>query len=343
MNALRYLWFALSIPFYPVRLLLFYIHRTLVFSSKSGAKLIVPIVLLAAALVMRTKIDALAGAFITDQFWEFRETDLHDLFAYRMEITFTIGFFSLYLALAILARITTPIVGAIPAPRAPLMPRPPLVARKHVIKTQKASVVVSGKGSRYKGDLAQLQRFMPAHALAVLEAGRSKPHEQARPPQSVQEAQLERDQQQAGQLAGELPHAATIQSSTHEDRPRREEQKRPDSDPANRADPPEVISEPDHLAARHEQQREGLEPTSAPQGREADVRQKTEPREARPPDAVQTPLRRVKPARPPKAKRPERSQPEEEDAKPLRRSGRRVPKNQKANDEQSPERDEPVR
>ncbi len=343
MTPVIYSWYFIQLVFYPLRMAIFYVHRFLVFTSKPGARLIVPIALLIAAFILRTRIDGIAGAFITDLFWDFRDTDFHDLYAYRIEICFGVAFFTLYLALAIIAKITTPIVGAFPAPRSPLMPMAPLIARKHVIKIEKATVAVGGKGSRYRGDLEQLKRFLPPAAIAVLEAGKGTPHEQGQSPEQRQQTQRERERQSPPVSPEPMRHEPALHPSGHNGQARRDEPKPSSAEPSRAAPTSEPTVDPEDMAARHEQQREGMEMTRPPEGRQTPRRPHHEPREAhahREEPVVASSARRT--PLPPKSKRrAKQEQPEPEAEAPIRRTPRRAPKSRRgAAEPSSPQRDQ---
>lgn len=192
MILLSYLIFLVKLLFYPLRLALFIIHRFLVFVSKPGAAIIVPVSMLALGFLLRSNIDALAGGMITDAFWGWRESS-PELFDYRIEITFALGFLLTYLAMLFAGKFATPVVGAIPAPRAPIFPRPPLIVREHKISAVKASLAIGGTKSRFKGELKQLDRYLPPRALVVLGAGASAWDQDERAPEPVRQPERERD------------------------------------------------------------------------------------------------------------------------------------------------------
>ena len=188
----NYLVYLIKMLFYPLRLILFTVHRFLVFLSKPGARIILPVLMLSVGFLLRSRIDALAGGLITDAFWDYRDSS-PEVFDYRIEITFGLCFFAAYVALLIAAKVTTPVVGAVPAPRAPLFPRPPLIVREHKIDTVRTSVAISGGKSRFKGQLERLDRHLPPPALAVLGAGASVPDRSDRAPGPTKQPERDRE------------------------------------------------------------------------------------------------------------------------------------------------------
>lgn len=331
MTFFKYAIYVISLVVYPIRLTLFYIHKIFVFISKPGARLLVPILMLVASIVLRTRIDAIAGGHITDMFWDFKDGDMHSVYEYRMEITFSIIFFIVYILLWIAAKIMTPIVGALNAPRVPLLPMPPLIAVDHVIKPVKASVALSGGGSRHKGDLTRLNRFLPPQAIAVLEAGAAHRQQDEQTAQRAQEAQKERERQDPPAAA--TPSVELEQGDAGKDSRKKGSGKPPaaaaqqpsvEGAPADAEAPPSA--DPRELEAQHSTQRGDLEIITDEQRRAAPA-PTHEPREARSaqPDNVLS-VGIAKTRRPPRASRrppPEAAQPQPQ---PQRTGARRVPK-----------------
>lgn len=171
MNTLRIIWFVLGIILFPIRYLLYTTHRLLVFSSKSGARWIVPMLMLAFGILLRSKIDAVAGEAVTEFFWEFRDPDFPHIFDYRMELVFAGTFFTAFIGLTVVSKVTTPIVGAIPAPQRPLAPLRPITVTEHTVETVKAKVSVKPpRLGFHNGKLARLDKRLPAAARSVLVA-----------------------------------------------------------------------------------------------------------------------------------------------------------------------------
>ncbi len=184
MNALRYVWFIIGLFTYPLRFVLYTLHRLFVFLSKEGARWIIPLVLLTIGMLMRARIDAYAGVGITDFYQDFGEP----FFSFRIEITFAILFLLLFFSLKIVALVMSPIVGAFPAPSQPLRPMTPLIVQKHSIREYPAKLAVSAPRKGYfNGKLGKLDRYLPAHIRPLLKAGAqaSIPTAMAAPPPAL--------------------------------------------------------------------------------------------------------------------------------------------------------------
>ena len=329
MILLSYLIFLVKLLFYPLRLALFIIHRFLVFVSKPGAAIIVPVSMLALGFLLRSNIDALAGGMITDAFWDWRESS-PELFDYRIEITFALGFLLTYLTLLFAGRLATPVVGAIPAPRAPIFPRPPLIVREHKISAVKASLAIGGTKSRFKGELKQLDRYLPPRALAVLGAGGSAPEQDERAPEPRRQPERERDDPQPSpelqQVQGERSRSP---QSAKEAKPKRKEQgstalpeavlqaaQHPPNDPA-----PQILAE--DLTRLTQTPANGALPASKPEGATSEPQKEAPATKARSSGPRRPPRQAARPASSPENEKGESAgmSPEVASASPRRSGG----------------------
>lgn len=175
MTALRYIWFAIALLLYPLRLALFLIHSTALFFTRTGGSVAVPAALVALGWwhrgnpIVEALIEAIGGlpvAFFKGA--QIREAELF-FQEWRGVVAGIVLFFLLHLALAITGAIVRPLLYALPAPRRPFLPRPPLYIPKHIIKTVRAREAVKPLGKpRYRGDMASLVPLLPPNVQAVL-------------------------------------------------------------------------------------------------------------------------------------------------------------------------------
>lgn len=206
MNLLRFIGYSLGLILFPVRFLFFTVHRLLVFTSKPGAKLIVPILVLTFGLLLRSQLDPLLGAPITDAFaglTSARGDEPGDMiYAWRMEVAFALVFMTLYLGLAVTSKVTTPIVGALPAPRRPLAPMRPITLKEHQIDTVKARVAIRPRRAGFfNGDLSKLNKRLPDRVRALLNesaaGARTDRRQERRQAEAARQAEREGRRQQA--------------------------------------------------------------------------------------------------------------------------------------------------
>ncbi|ORE90108.1 hypothetical protein ATO13_23551 [Stappia sp. 22II-S9-Z10] len=346
MTALKYIWYALGLLFFPLRFASYILHRLFVFFSKPGAAFLMPALLAGAAFLLRTKIDGLAGVWITDQFWALRgHEDLGWMFDYRIEITFAAAFLLVAMALVVLRILLTPVVGALPAPRAPLVPLRPLIVREHVIAIQKASVAIRGKSSRFRGDLARLERYLSPQARDVLEAGKRYREQQAQSPSRAQSEQKERERPNPTspeRVKAEPAHLETGNGARNRTRPSdrasspnnasHEQQGRPAAS---------VEGEPaaETMEATHSQLRDTLEDSPGDQGRGVPANDRQErsevPAQMKPPAPQMQEMARSRSGRtrlPPKDRKPAAEQEMQADVKPTRKASVRPPKERSTQD-----------
>ena len=175
MTALRYLVYVLACQFYCLRLAVYLIHSALVFLTKPGARLVVPLALLGLVYVLRGFIEAQADPAI-DAFWQgavrpLIGADLYGLLSpFAIEISALAVLLLFALAFALLSSMLRPLVGTFAAPRQPLPPLPPLLVPDTQVRTVKARIAVPERSrSGFHGDLDALLDRVPDHVREVVE------------------------------------------------------------------------------------------------------------------------------------------------------------------------------
>lgn len=180
MNSLRLFWFVVVSVFYPLRLILYWLHSVFVFLTKPGAKYILPTVLLGGGIALRTVLETtLDGPMAAVAAPVAGLVGAGTAFTYRVEILFVILFAGMYFTLLIIGRFLAPIMGAFPAPAKPLPPMRPLLDKEHSVATVRAKPAIKRtKRGRYNGDLDILTRRLPKDLQALLSPpGRRAPIE----------------------------------------------------------------------------------------------------------------------------------------------------------------------
>jgi hypothetical protein len=139
MTLLRYLHYMLACQLYTLRLVLYWGHSGLVFLSKPGARIIVPVALFGFVYALQAPLEAAVGAKI-DTLWQSLVqpvfgTDLARLTQpLNIEITAVALLLLLALVMMLLASMLQPVIGALWAPRMPLPPLPPLLVPDTEVK-----------------------------------------------------------------------------------------------------------------------------------------------------------------------------------------------------------------
>lgn len=182
---MRQAWYIIRLIFFPIRLVIYWWHSVLVFLSKPGAKLVIPMFLVGIGLLLRTYIDPIFGELITSMASPLYGTAAFD---YRVELAFSVVFIVIYFALMILAKMLSPVVGTFPAPKRPLTPMKPLKVKEHTVETVTATVALKNPVRGYfNGKLVRLVKRLPLDIQAVLERREEEPEiiPPPAPPESV--------------------------------------------------------------------------------------------------------------------------------------------------------------
>ena len=257
-------WYAIRLFFYPPRLILYWIHSVMVFISKPGAKIVVPVILIVVGLALRTFIDPLLGNVITQAASPFIGSALFDL---RIEIAFALLFVALYLLMWAAGGVLSPVAGTFPAPKRPMPPLRPLQMPMHKIKTVKASLVIKKPVSGYfNGNLDRLVKRLPPDIRPLLDP----------PPVAPSPIPLE---------------AEPVQGDQHGDHPTPSHRaKPPPPPPSNRPPPPPALA-PEELPAPDRRPPLANEPGRAVEPSAAPVRPPPRPSRPQPPPPPPLPPR----------------------------------------------------
>jgi hypothetical protein len=189
----RYIGYVLACQLYTLRLGLYWLHSALVFLSKPGARILVPVVLFAVVYLLRTPLDAAISNDI-DTLWEslvrpIFGSDLANLTRpLNIELTAVTLLLLLGLVMLLLASMLQPVVGALNAPRKPLPPLPPMVVPNTEVKAVPATRLLTPQSyAPLPEGLASLSRGLPEELQGLLarkeDAGKAIPTDRfARPP-----------------------------------------------------------------------------------------------------------------------------------------------------------------
>ena len=174
MMLLRQIGYILACQFYCLRLVLYGIHSLLVFLTKPGARLVIPLALIglvyAARDPLKAHFDQPIGDFWSGAMWVFLGSDLYRLLEpFRIELTALAGLLGFALVFALLSSMMRPVIGTFAAPKQPLPPLPPLSVPDTRLRTVKATLVIPKRGrNRFRGELSSLIRRLPDHLQAVV-------------------------------------------------------------------------------------------------------------------------------------------------------------------------------
>lgn len=174
-----YTFYLVKLAILPIRFALYYLHRFTVFSTKPGARFLLPMALCLSIWAGWSWIewagDTFAIGYVANAEPLLGSQLYADLYPYRWIIVAAVAVLLFFLTVNIISVMIRPIVAAFPPPNRPLVPHPPFFAPQYRIKTVPVRLHVQKLAhGRFSGDLKQLDRFMPAPILELL----SKPVEQ---------------------------------------------------------------------------------------------------------------------------------------------------------------------
>lgn len=197
-DALRWIGYVLACQLYTLRLGLFYLHSALVFLSKPGARVVVPVVLFGLVYLLRGPLDAAFGGEV-ETLWASLVTPIFGSDLARLtrpidiELTAVALLLLLALVMLLLASMLQPVVGALWAPRLPLPPLPPMVVPDTEVKAVPVTRQLSPQAYAPLPDgLASLSQGLPDELQALLARKEpeapppSPPDRFARPPAAPQ-------------------------------------------------------------------------------------------------------------------------------------------------------------
>lgn len=186
MMVTRYIGYVLACQIYTLRLLLFWGHSFLVFLSKPGARIIVPMALFGLVYALRAPLDAAVGGQI-DTLWQsvvtpILGTDLAGLTRpLNIEITAVALLLLLALVMMLLASMLQPVIGALWAPRMPLPPLPPMMVPQTEVRAVPVTRLLSPQRYAPLPDgLSSLSQGLPEELQTLLTTG-EKPKEASAP------------------------------------------------------------------------------------------------------------------------------------------------------------------
>ena len=171
----RYLRYVLACQWYSITLLLFWVHSFLVFLTKPGARLIIPILLFGLVYLLRSPIEAGIGHEV-DAVWvgvlpAFVGSDIAQMLAFaRIEISILVMLAVFMVFFLLFASILRPIMGAVWAPQQPLPPMLPLTLPDTTVHAEPVKRLLKRRHYRkLKHGLETLSVELPEHLQAVLQ------------------------------------------------------------------------------------------------------------------------------------------------------------------------------
>ena len=211
------IWYGLRLVLYPVRLVLYTVHSFLIFLSKPGARFLIPALLAAAALWQHAIVSALADPLVTEavSILQPLDAELHAMaFPYRFWIVGTVGLIVGIILINWLSKLIRPVIGALPAPSPPMLPRMALRVRTFRLKTARSKLVVRPRGgNRRRLSLQPLIARLDPDVRAVFEqsgqaqlryaalmqGAEARPQDAASPRPTVEPAPVAMPEEQAAQ------------------------------------------------------------------------------------------------------------------------------------------------
>jgi len=173
---MRFLLYVIACQIYTIRLFIYWFHSFLVFLSKPGARLIVPILILAAIYLLRQPLRTAIGPEV-DAIWKdvvpaFIGVDLATVLAsVRLEISALALLAVFFIFFLLFASMLRPIMGALWAPQEPLPPQLAMrVPDTSVPRVAVERLIGRRRYRRLDAGLATLSARLPDHLKAVLQA-----------------------------------------------------------------------------------------------------------------------------------------------------------------------------
>lgn len=169
-----FIWYLVRLALFPPRFAFYSIHGFLIFLSKPGARILVPA---GAALViwyawepLSRAIDPPVRAFLPLVRPMFGTELYFELYPHRVELAIALGFATFIVLVIIVSEALRPILGALPAPRRPLLPNPPFKPpRRHIPRVPVRVAVRPLPKGGIDGNWKAVARRMPPEIKALLE------------------------------------------------------------------------------------------------------------------------------------------------------------------------------
>lgn len=175
MLPLAFGWYGFQLLIFPLRFALYVLHGLMIFITKPGARFLIPAVM--AVFVwwqwwwFEAELAPLVAWVLDEYRREFGIVLPPELHQWRHQTAAVILFCVATVLLMGFSRALRPVMGAFPAPSAPLRPHPPFVTPKLRIRRVPVRVCVTRLGaSRIDSDPRALQRRMPPSIRALLES-----------------------------------------------------------------------------------------------------------------------------------------------------------------------------